>query len=241
MPRDHDVRLSPLAASARQTILDIYEDLAKNAPVAGLVFPDETAPSDVVNVSPAVLSVYRAMGGPLTLRPLMRAEPQAHHLGGQRYGEFLNHFILELTARFRLYQPAILTVRTLSAPPALDSATAWFAQSVAALLQEYDFVAIPAVPLREPPSSSARWLQQLVDAVAATPGALYRTVFVLPSVDWRTHRPLPSTRLAAQLRVLHRQGARNFGYAPDDFRHDHPAFAVIMPAISLATNPGRYP
>lgn len=197
-------RSSPCAADAGQMIQDLYEDLAKNAPVAGLVLHDTSICHDA-----------------------------------RAYGE---RFTLALAASFRVYQPAILTVRTLEARPVLDqAASARLLPSMVNFLQDYDFVAILAMPAVTPTSHTERRLGQLVDNIAPTKGILYRTVFILPSVEPGAPRPVRSTHLAAQLQVLQRHGARNFGYASDDFQQNHPAFEVLQPVLSLATNPGRQP
>lgn len=91
-------RLSPADARVRALIGDIYEDLAKNAPVAGLLFHDDATYSDDEDASPAALAQLAAQGLPADLRTL-RGDPALR----ARWTEFktrqLTDFTLELAQR----------------------------------------------------------------------------------------------------------------------------------------------
>jgi len=82
-----------------------------------------------------------------------------------------------------------------------------------------------------------------VDAIAARPGALEKTVFEVQARDWRKHVPHPGAGLidskiiAGWMQRLQLRGARNFGYYPDDFRNDHPRLKEIRPAMSITWYP----
>lgn len=185
-------------APTAQRIQEIYEDLAKNTPLAGLVLHDTRAHHDI-------------------------PEP----------------FPLELVARFRVYQPAILTVRTLAALPGAEPhGPARLAQAIGTILQGYDFAAVLA---ENTAPEAQRRLRSLVGQLAPQDDILARTVFLLPGIMPDVPQASASARLAGYLQELQQSGARNFGYTADDFKHNNPLFEVVKPVMSLATNPGRQP
>ena len=80
-------------------------------------------------------------------------------------------------------------------------------------------------------------LQTLVDKVAEQTGALRKTIFELQTVDWRTQDKLPEQQFIAQIKLLKRINAMNFGYYPDDFYHNHPSLIMLKSIMSLQTFP----
>jgi biofilm PGA synthesis lipoprotein PgaB len=112
-------------------------------------------------------------------------------------------------------------------------AETWFAQSLPAFLAAYDQIALMAMPYLEGAAEPPAWLDALVARVRAHPGALEKVVFELQATDWRTERPVPAAELAGWMRRLQLGGALGFGYYPDDFLRDHPAYATVRPALSL--------
>jgi len=121
---------------------------------------------------------------------------------------------------------------------------AWFAQDLDRFLATYDHTAIMAMPAMEnvPARESEAWLRRLVAAVAARPEGLRRTVFELQAVDWSrqdggTHTKIPTEILGAQMRLLLRLGALNYGYYPDDFVAGHPDRRRLHKDFSLQSFP----
>lgn len=182
----------------RKSIVEIYEDIGKNAPrVAGVVLDAD-----------ATLSEFEDTG--------------------------------LLAAAFKAGQPNAMTARIITHDVVLNArAEPGLAQAFTNVLKRYDFIVISAKPDAHDNKNIDAWLSDLVKAVMRVPGAINTTAFLLDSIDGQ--QPVPSARLAAQLQLLQRNGARNFGYSPDNVSRDHPALAVIRPAISLKTNPGRQP
>ena len=89
-----------------------------------------------------------------------------------------------------------------------------------------------------PEGDTDAWLKNLVDIAARRPDGLRHTVFELQAVDWRkdangTDRAIPTEVLAAQMRLLARNGALNFGYYPDDFVTNNPDVDTLHPDFTL--------
>jgi len=232
-------RLSPFSAEAREAIGEIYEDLARHARFDGLLFHDDATFDDFEDASAPALQAYADQGLPASIDAI-RADPQAQARWTAYKSEVLVAFTRELAERARRHQGLLKTARNLYALPALKPETeSWFAQSLPAFLEAYDYTAIMAMPYMEGAERPDAWLGTLVQKVKAQPRGLARTVFELQSTDWNTRKPVPTPTLARQLQLLQRLGAVNIGYYPDDFIVDHPALAGIKPALSLQDFPRK--
>lgn len=230
-------RLSPFSTEARETIGEIYEDLARHARFDGLLFHDDAVLDDFEDAAALALQTYAEWGLPPSVETIRR-DPELLRRWTQRKTDALIAFTQELAERVRRHQGAIRTARNLYALPVLEpQSQAWFAQSLSAFLRAYDYTALMAMPYMEGARKPDAWLRELVRKVGEHPGALKKTVFELQAADWRSGRPVPTATLAAQMERLQRLGAVNFGYYPDDFLRDHPRFAQVKPAISLQSFP----
>lgn len=234
-------RLSPFHPGNRQAIGQLYEDLSAHAEFDGVLFHDDALLSDFEDAGPDALRAYAAAGLPSDLASL-RSSHQQMQAWTRFKSRALVDFTHELTAKVHAIRgPHIQTARNIFAAPILDRrAEAWFAQNPDDFLAAYDWTAPMAMPLMEGVSyaEAPRWLGQLVDAMRQRPGALDRTVFELQTKDWRATQtgkqatPIDSNVIAQWMRQLQLQGARNFGYYPDDFTQDHPKQQAILPEIS---------
>ena len=211
--KDH-YRLAPWDARVRETIGDVYEDLAMHAPLDGVLFSDDAYIRDTDALGPWTGST-----------PSQRTQ-------------HLIAFTDELTRRVRRWHPQALTARNLYARPVLDPhSEAWFAQNLAAFNAAYDYTGLMAMPQLDQERASDAWFERLAAAVAAQPGAMERTVFELAAVDWRSQKPVAEKTMGARMRLLLARGARHIAYYPDDFVTDRPALEAIRPYISSATYP----
>lgn len=236
----HYRRLSPFYPEVRRLIGDIYVDLAKYDDFDGILFHDDAYFTGEEDDSPAALAHYQeAWGLPATIGEIHRSAADATAWSRHKT-QFLLDFTDELTARVREYRPDIKTARNIYAAVIMDPrAEAWFAQSLPAFLEHYDYAAVMAMPQLEGASQPRQWLTTLANRVIATPGATPRTVFELQAEDWSKKMPLHSVDIAANMALLRRRGITNFGYYPDDFATGHPAIRVIEPQFSLRANPYR--
>lgn len=233
-------RLSPFYPEVRKLIGEIYQDLAKHADFDGLLFHDDAYLADYEDSSPAAFEHYQqAWDLPATMAEL-HDSPATLAAWTKHKTQFLSDFTAELTRQARRYRPDLKTARNLYAAVIMNpAAETWFAQSLPSFIEHYDYAAVMAMPHLENAARPRQWLAELADRVAATPGALPRTLFELQSVDWNTKTPIDSEEIAANMALLRRKGVTHFGYYPDDFVNDHPAVEVIKPEFSLSTNPYR--
>ena len=237
--QQRSLRLSPFDPLARQTIIEIYEDLGKHAAFAGVLFHDDATLSDFEDSSTAALSVYRNDWQLPDSVQAIRANPMLRQRWSQHKTEYLNAFTMELATTLRDFQPSLMTARNLFAEPVLHpDAEEWTAQSLPSFLALYDHVALMAMPQMERANDPVAWMDQLLQAVHRQPGAMRKTIFELQSRDWRNGQPIDAAAMAKQMRRLRLGGARHLGYYPDDFHHNQPAELVVMPAFSNATDAG---
>lgn len=215
-------RLSPFSPAARQTIQEIYQDLAKSAPFDGLLFHDDVTLSDYEDASPAALKQYQAWGLPANLADIRKDDKLLSKWTALKT-KALDNFALELAAIVRRQQPYLLTARNLYAQPALSAyAENWYAQSLEDSIKKYDFTAIMAMPYMEQAKDVDKFYQDLVNRVKQFPDGLKKTVFELQATDWRTNQKVPSAELAETISKLYAEGVRHVGYYPDDPFQDHP-------------------
>lgn len=238
-------RLSPFDPVVRQTISEIYQDLAKYALFDGLLFHDDAMLGDYEDVGPAAMAAYGKAGLPTDIK-LLRGDDETLQRWTRFKSRALIDFTQELTQHVKDIQgPQIKTARNMYAKPILEpESEVWFAQNLGDFLTTYDWTAPMAMPLMEGVSmkQSGAWLGKLVDAVRQYPGAMNKTVFEIQARDWEQGEfndmgHIPAEVMAKWLRQLQLHGARSLGYYPDDFVTNQPRMEIIRPAISNAWYP----
>lgn len=212
------VRLNPFLPETGEVVGELYEELARSAPVAGILFHDDAV-----------------------LRDTDRLGPHAPPPGSQRTMALID-FTNKLTAHVQPWSPQVATARNLFAEPVLNpKSEKWFAQSLPAFAASYDEVALMAMPYLENARSPKPWLRNLERKVSAVPGGLQKTVFELQAEDWRTKKPVPTHTLAGQMRLLQKNGALHLAYYPDDYVKDNPQLKLLIPAFSASAYPALRP
>ena len=230
-------RLSIFDPLVQKTITEIYEDLGKAAIFNGVLFHDDATLSDFEDANPAALKTYHDEWQLPDSISDIRNSSEMRQRWMEHKTAYIDAFTMHLAATLRAYQPTLHTARNLYAQPVLNPASEeWYAQSLPRFLANYDFTAVMAMPYMEGASDPEGWLRTLFEKIHSIPGALDKTVFELQSRDWKTNQAIPADTLAAQMRSLHLQGARNFGYYPDDFQANVPNEDIIKPEISVETN-----
>lgn len=230
-------RLSPFVEKSRRVIGEIYEDLALHADFAGILFHDDAYLTDFEDANESALTIYREWGLPSSVEEI-RASPTLFDKWTAKKTEFLIEFSHDLRDRVKFYRPQIKTARNIYAKLVLEPHTElWFAQSLDAFLEHYDYTALMAMPYMEGADDATRWLKNIAKRVNETPGAMDKVVFELQAYDWRNGKRVESGELRAHMHVLQENGVKHFGYYPDDFIEQQPELNLIRPAISLAKNP----
>ena len=233
----HYKRLSIFHPKARRIIKEIYEDLAVNAPVVGILYHDDAFFDANEDFSPAAKAAYKKAGLPADLKAL-EADDELYRRWITLKTDALIAFTKELTKEFRYWRPFAASARNLYATVVLNpKSERWFAQNYYKSLKAYDYVAVMAMPFMEGAKDDRSWLKKLAQKAQRVEGAKEKVVFELQSFDWRKKEPVESKRLKAQMRSLELAGVLQYGYYPDDFLHDHPKLEELYPQMSR----NRYP
>ena len=215
-------RLSPFNPRAKAIIRGIYEDLARSAPLDGILFHDDAMLSDFEDASPAALAAYEKAGFPADISRIRQNSALM-----ARWSRFKTKALITLSRSLldivRRYHPQAKSGRDLYARTILQPASEqWFAQSLPLFLQAYDYTFVLAMPFMENAPQPDQWLKELADkALAATvdPASL---VFELQTVDWRRRQKITTAKTMSQLQLLRKGGIDSFAYYPDDFLQNHP-------------------
>lgn len=208
------IRLNPFLPQTRQIIGDVFEDLGRSTPVAGILFSDDAFLRDTDDLG-------------------SNAPPP-----GSSRTQALIEFTNELADHVRHWSPELATARNLFAEPAIHpSAESWYAQSLPAFLSNYNLTAVMAMPELEKARRPNQWLSNLVKRIDSQPDGIQKTVFEVQAVDWRKKRALEPRQFTQQIKILQSQGARHLAYYPDDFEKNNPALESLIPTFSVTTNP----
>lgn len=230
-------RLSPFHPEARRVVGEIYEDLAKHASFAGLLFHDDALLSDYEDVSPAALVDLAKSDLPKDFSSLHGTSEQRLRWARHKT-RALNDFTLHLAERARRYRPDLKTARNLYALPLLKPySEEWYAQSFDSALREYDHVAIEAMPFMEEAKNPEAWLTELVLKAALHPDGLRKTVFELQSVDWRNQADIPMETFLGQMRRVQELGGIHLGYYPDNVFRNQPKAEELRDVFALPRLP----
>ena len=230
------IRLSPYSPEARQTIKDIYQDLAKSTPFDGILFHDDVTLSDYEDASPDALAAYAKQGLPTDLAAIRGDEATL-----QKWTAFktrsLDDFAMELASVVRQYQPYLVTARNLYAQVALNPYSEnWYAQSLEQSLKRYDFTAIMAMPYMEQAKDKNKFYTDIVNRVKKYPNGIKKTVMELQSTNWRNDQKVPSEEMAATIKSLYQQGVMHVAYYPDDPIKDHPDVKTMRNVFGLKSS-----
>src|SRR5690625_1271300 len=105
-------RLSPFDPKVRQTITEIYQDLAKHALFDGILYHDDAMLGDYEDVGPAALEAYSKAGLPTDIRELRDKSTQ--HRWTRYKSQFLIDFTESLTKSVKeIRGPQIKTARNM--------------------------------------------------------------------------------------------------------------------------------
>jgi biofilm PGA synthesis lipoprotein PgaB len=152
--------------------------------------------------------------------------------------ELMTQYTDYLAERARLFRPYLKTVRNLYALPVMQpESEEWYAQSLPAFLDHYDYVAIEAMPFMEKAEKPDAWLTELAQKVGAYPRGLEKMVFELQTVDWNTQKPIPMDIFKNQITLLQKAGAKHLGYYPDNVFQDQPALNTLNHAFAVEIKP----
>ena len=227
------LRLSPFSERSRHFIKGIYTDLGRYANFEGILIHDDATLSDKEDASPPALQYYAKNWG---LPPNIGAITQNPTYNEKWYKaktEMLTQFSIEVREAAQQYRKPIRLARNYYAEVALNpSSEEWFAQSIPNGLQNYNWVALMAMPYMEKAKNPSQWLDNLIDVTQVYPKANQKLIYELQAKDWRTDKPIPTAELSSWMRNMRIKGVHNFGYYPDDQFTNSPNMEILKRELS---------
>lgn len=227
------LRLSPFSERSRKFIKGIYTDLGRYANFEGILIHDDATLSDKEDASPAALQYYaKNWGLPPNIEAITQ-NPIYNKKWYQAKTEMLTQFSLEMRDAAQQYRKPLSLARNYYAEVALNpQSEEWFAQSIPNGLQNYNWVALMAMPYMEKAKNPSQWLNNLIDVTQALPQANEKLLYELQAKDWRTNKAIPTEELSAWMRSMRIKGIHNFGYYPDDQFKNSPNMEILKRELS---------
>lgn len=230
-------RLSPFSPEARRKLVMLYEDMAINARIAGVVFQDDGYLNDFEDFHPAACEEYRKISGNDNI-PYQELSPEQK----RRWTRLKTKTLIELSEKLKKavfrYRPDALFVRTLYAPVLMEpESEEWFAQNYADSLKAYDYVMIMAYPKMEKVKHPVRWLKKLVQEAKKYRSGLQKTIFKVQTYDWDKERWINTKTVDKWLRVLVASDSWHVGYYPDNYTENKPDGSIIRMMMSVEDFP----
>ena len=227
------LRLSPFSERSRQFIKGIYTDLGRYANFEGILIHDDATLSDKEDASPPALQYYAKNWGLPPNIEAINQNPVYKEKWYKAKTAWLTQFSLDMKDAAQQYRKPISLARNYYAEVALNpKSEEWFAQSIPNGLQNYDWVALMAMPYMEKAKNPSQWLNNLIDVTQTSPLAKQKMLYELQAKDWRTNKPIPTKELASWMRNMRIRGIHNFGYYPDDQFTNTPNMEILRKELS---------
>lgn len=231
-------RLSPFSPQARTIIKEIYEDLATHAVFQGLIFHDDATLSDDEDCSGDARKTYYEKWKLPSSVLLINADSKLKVRWATLKSRWLTDFTVDLANTVKLYQPELKTARNLYANAMLNpQSEQWLAQNYEDFLNNYDYVAVMAMPKMEKISDAETWLVALVNAAKQKPNGIKKTIFEVQAFDWATKQAVSDVMLNEQFALLLNNDVLHIGYYPDNFIRNQPSLEQIRPYMSARSFP----
>ena len=239
-------RLSPFSADARRVINEIYEDLARAAPVDGILFHDDGRMNEFEDASrfgrEARMQMLAGMRPGVGVEDIDSSEESTERRWARLKTQSIIDLTDELMATVHRWQPVAKSARNIFATALLyEGSEHWLAQDYSLFLDTYDHVALMAMPWFENAANHEEFYTRLLTAMDAQPLGREKTVFELQTVDWRTSTNIAAEELRRTMRWLQANGVRHLAYYPDDFILGHPQLRPLRQGMSLARYPIEVP
>lgn len=230
-------RLSPFSAKTLEKLRMIYEDLASNSQIDGVLFQDDAYLNDFEDFHPDAAEAFKNKFNKPLSPELLKSDAELSRKWTSLKTEVLIAFLQELKKAVKYWRPEAKFTRNIYAEAVLDpDSEEWFAQNYTDFLRNYDFVTIMAYPHMEKAKSPLKWLNSLVQSVKRHNG-LNKTIFKIQTYDWDKKEWINDTLLNSQMRTILKNGGLHLAYYPDDYTINKPMLDKIKLEMSTKTYP----
>ena len=232
-------RLSIFDDVAREKIQSIYRDLALHANFYGVLFHDDAMLDQNEDFHLGGSAFFASRGLDINSYAQWQNDAEKRRQFTDGKIRAINDFTVVLLNEVRQFRPDVRSARNLYAEPVLNPESEhWFAQSLSSALQQYDHVAVMAMPWMEKAADPEAWTRTLIVALKAVPAAdKKRLVIELQTRDWRTNQPISAAAFSQQVFLWKQAGYQNYAWYPDDFIANVPEFSTLYRLLSLEDFP----
>lgn len=231
-------RLSPFSLQVRELLTRLYEDLAVNTPIDGIIFQDDGYLNEDEDFHPAAVEQYNKITGKSEIIAPHQLSMEQREAWTELKTRKLNELAEHLMGVVKRYRPEAKSARTLYAPVVLDpSSIKRFGQSYQKSLELYDYAVVMAYPYLEEVKHPTEWFKELVAAAKRQPQGIEKTVFKVQAYDWSRKKWVKSRTLNKWFKALIASGAEHVAYYPDDYVLDNPRANVIREMMSVEDFP----
>ncbi|MBN1872412.1 MAG: poly-beta-1,6-N-acetyl-D-glucosamine N-deacetylase PgaB [Candidatus Omnitrophica bacterium] len=230
-------RLSPFDDKTKDILHTLYEDMAVNAAIDGVVFQDDGYLNDFEDFNDSALPYYKEITGGEITPPWKLSDDKMAGWTAIKTQKLIA-LTDDLIRIVKYYRPETKYARTLYAPVLTNpESEEWFAQNYEESLGAYDFVVVMAYPYLEKVWNPKRWLMELVDIAKRHPKGIEKTIFKIQTYDWERKKPIKDVTISRWLRYLLNEGARHVAYYPDNYIKNLPTAHNVRMAMSVEDFP----
>ncbi|MBN2653862.1 MAG: poly-beta-1,6-N-acetyl-D-glucosamine N-deacetylase PgaB [Nitrospirae bacterium] len=230
-------RLSPFSEKTLRAIRMLYEDLASNSQIDGILFQDDAYLNDFEDFHPDAADLFKNTFGKELSYETLKSDSALFRKWTSLKTKTLTKFLDELKGAVRYWRPEAKFTRNIYAEAVLNPyAEEWYAQNYKSFLQNYDFVTIMAYPQMEKANDPLKWLNTLVQTVRNYDG-IKKTIFKIQTYDWDKKVWISDSLLNSQLRTILKNGGLHLAYYPDDYTINKPMLNKIKLEMSTKTYP----
>lgn len=227
-------RLSLFDPVAREKIIGLYRDLAAYSSFQGILFHDDALLDMDEDFSPHAIQWFSQHGLNLNTYAQWRNNVEKRKQFTSLKIQALNSFTKTLADSVKVFRPEIYMARNLYAEPVLNAESEqWFAQSLDTALNQYDYVALMAMPWMEKADNPAAWTNALIKKLSTLSSVQKKHLVVeLQTRDWRSGKPVDHAAFIQQVQLWKDAGYQQFAWYPDDFHANVPDLNMVFAQLS---------
>lgn len=219
---------------AREKIIGLYRDLAAYSSFQGILFHDDALLDMDEDFSPHAIQWFSQHGLNLNTYAQWRNNVEKRKQFTSLKIQALNSFTKTLADSVKVFRPEIYMARNLYAEPVLNAESEqWFAQSLDTALNQYDYVALMAMPWMEKADNPAAWTNALIKKLSTLSSVQKKHLVVeLQTRDWRSGKPVDHAAFIQQVQLWKDAGYQQFAWYPDDFHANVPDLNMVFAQLS---------
>ena len=231
-------RLTPFSEDVQNKVNILYEDLAINAQIKGILFQDDAYLNDFEDMHHLALQSFaKELGYSISPSEILNNQDIQ-----QKWTKFKTKKLVDFTKKLensvKIYRPETSFARNIYANLILlPNSEEWFAQNFSDYINNYDFTVIMAYPQMENCDNPIEWLKKLAQISLDNPESYKKVIFKVQSFDWKNKNWINDELFLREIRTILSSGIRNIAYYPDTYIDNKPSLERAKLEFSSKTLP----